>query len=267
MNPLSFNTFNESPWVGGTGDLRAAVEAAADAGFDLVGPDCPSIEAWLAAGETLPALARQMKDAGIGCRVVAVCGLIDGSAAPLAGLKRAAIHAEALGAEILQVNVAAPDRAGRLAAVAGATELLERTGLRLALEYMPITPLATLAETLEIVAALGSSRVGALVDIWHHAHDPGGWAALATAPLDAIAYVEFDDARASGAGADLTEETMHNRTFPGAGVLECRRFAEALRARGYAGIVSVEVLDRAWRGLPPADFARACHAASAPYWA
>jgi sugar phosphate isomerase/epimerase len=267
MNRLSLNIFNESPWVGGSGDLGAWIEAAAAAGFPLIGPDCPSIEAWLAGGGTLPALAQRMRDAGIGCEVVAVCAMIDGSAAQLAGLQRAASFAEALGARMLQVNVAAPDAHARLEAVATAASLLDSSGLKLALEYMPFTSLCTLAETLEIVAEVGAARAGALVDIWHHAHDPGGWEALAGAPLDAIAYVEFDDAKAPGQGADLADETMHHRTFPGTGVLDCGRFARACRARGYTGMVSIEVLDRAWRGRPLRDFARTCHVASAPYWA
>lgn len=272
MNPLSLNTFNESPWIGGSGDLGAWIDAAAAAGFALIGPDCPSIEAWLAGGRTLPALARRMRDAGIGCEVVAVCAMIDGSAAQLASLQRAATFAEALGARMLQVNVAAPGAPARLDAVARAASLLDGTGLKLALEYLPFTSLCTLAETLEIVAEVGTARAGALVDIWHHAHDSGGWEALAAAPLDAIAYVEFDDAKAPGPraselGADLADETLHHRTFPGAGVLDCARFASVLRARGYTGMVSVEVLDRAWRGRPLDEFARGCHAASAPYWA
>ena len=267
MNRLSLNTVNESPMVGGTSNPGAWIDAAAAAGFDLIGPDCPSIEAWLAGGETLPAFARRMRDAGIGCEVVAVCGLIDGSKAQLADLKRAAGFAEILGARMLQVNVAAPDAAARLEAVSAAVSALDGSGLKLALEYMPLTSLSTLAETLEIVATLGAARAGALVDIWHHAYDPDGWTVLADAPLDAIAYVEFDDARPPGQGIDLADETMHHRTFPGEGVLDCGRFASAVRARGYAGMVSIEVLDRAWRGRPLGEFARACHAASAPYWA
>lgn len=265
MNPLSLNTFNGSPLVGGTGNLAAWVEGAAAAGFALVGPDCPSIEAWIGAGNTLPALTRQMHDAGIACDVVAVAALLDGSADQLANLRRAGDHARALGARMVQVNVAAPDAVLRKAAVEQAAAALDGTGLKLALEYMPFTPLSTLAETLEIVAAVGSARAGALVDIWHHSHDPGGWDALATAPLDAIAYIEFDDAQPA-IGDDLVDETMHRRTFPGAGVLDCARFADVLHRRGYAGMVSIEVLDRTWRQRQLEDFARACHDTSAPYW-
>ena len=133
MNQLSFNTFNESPWLGGSGHLGAWVEDTASAGFALLGPDCPSIEAWLAAGNGLKALARQMKDAGIGCEVVSVCALLDGSAEQLAALRRAANHADALGVKILQVNVNAPDVQTRLNCVADAARHIEGRGLKLAI--------------------------------------------------------------------------------------------------------------------------------------
>ncbi|MBU6393005.1 MAG: TIM barrel protein [Sphingomonadales bacterium] len=266
MTNLSINTFNESPWVGGSADLGGWVEGAARAGFSLIGPDAPSLAAWIGAGHSLAALKRQMRDAGIGCGVIAAAALLDGTSAQLDQLLANADHADALGAGMLQVNVAASDAAARVDAVAAAADLLDGRNLRLAIEYMPISPLATLAETLAIVDAVGRDRAGALVDIWHHTHDPSGWEAIAAAPLEAIAYLEFDDAQAADAAADLTEETMHRRTFPGCGVLDCARFAEVWRAKGYDGFVSVEVLDQAWRGRPIADFARASYLAAAPYW-
>ncbi|WP_226016575.1 TIM barrel protein [Novosphingobium sp. FKTRR1] len=267
MNPLSLNTFNGSPWVGGAGDLGRWADAAAAAGFALLGPDCPSIDAWLATGRTMAGLSRRLRDAGIGCEIVGVCAMLDGSAQQRAALAQATRHAQALGANFLQVNVSAPDAAARLAAVEQAATAVAGTGLRLALEYMPITPLCTLAETLAIVTSIGTDTVGALVDNWHHAHDPQGWETLADAPLDAIAYVEFDDAQPAPANASLDDETMHRRTFPGTGVLECARFASLCRARGYNGVVSVEVLDRAWRDRPLSEFADTCFATTRPHWA
>src|SRR5436190_954095 len=188
---------------------------------------------------------------------LAGCGMLDGGEAALGDL-RAALHAgEALGARFLQVNVAAPDPAARLEAVERACEAIDGSGLRLAIEYLPFSPLATLAETLEIVARVGTDLAGALVDIWHHSHDPAGWETLAATPRDAIAYVEFDDAL-SPVSADLLVETMERRTFPGEGVLEVERFARLLRARGHEGMVSVEVLSRELSQMPLAEFVARC---------
>lgn len=257
MTALCLNGFNGSPWLGQREDLGGWIDAAAAAGFAQFAPDCPAIAAWLAAGRTLPQLATRFRDAGVGCGVVTVAALLDGSEQQGPALAFAAAAADALETPMLQVNVAAAGPAAQRAALEQACAQLDGTGLRLALEYMPTTPLATLADTLALVEAVGPERAGALVDIWHHSCDPDGWDTLATIPLAAIAYAEFDDARPR-AGPDLTTEMLHRRTMPGNGVLDCARFAALLAARGYAGMVSVEVLDAEWRGRPVADFARAC---------
>lgn len=265
-NPLSFNGFGRSPWYLEQLDTAETIEGAARAGFAFFAPDTGSLARWLADGRDEAALVRLMRDAGIGVGPLASCGMLDGGDAPLAQLAEAARWAQILGAEVLQVNVAAPTPAARRDAVERACAMLDGTGLKLAIEYLPITPLATLAETLDIVAHVGSARAGTLVDIWHHSRDPQGWETLAAAPLDAIAYVEFDDALPPQS-EDLIVEMMDRRTFPGEGVLETERFAAAVRDKGYAGLVSIEVLNREWSTRPAAEFAARAYAASAPYWA
>lgn len=269
-NPLSLNGFNGSPWLGFTENLSGWIDAAAAAGFPLFAPDCPSLHKWVEAGRSLSQLAQTMCDAGVGCQAVTVAAMLDGSPQQDTDLAFAARAAQALGARFLQVNVAAATATDREAALVRACETVAGTGLRIAIEYMPITPLATLAETVALVDAVGRDKAGALVDIWHHSHDPEGWETLATCPLDAIAYVEFCDARAP-LGNDLMLEMMDRRALPGEGVLDCTRFAELLKSRGYSGMVSVEVLDRERRGepgapLPPHPFAKACAQAAQRYF-
>lgn len=265
MMRFSLNGFNGSPWVNGGGDVAAWIEAAADAGFDAYSPDCSTLAAARERGLTPPAIARLLADTGLSCEIVASCGMLDGGSAVLDGLRAAATDAHALGARFLQINVAAATPQARLEAVGAAAAAVDGSGLVLAIEYMPFTPLATLAETLDIVAVVGPDKTGALVDIWHHAQDPSGWETLATAPLDAIAYVEFDDALPP-LGTDPIEETTHNRAFPGEGILPCARFATALRERGYDGLVSIEVLNREWRARDLGTFVRRCMETSRPFW-
>lgn len=258
MNALTLNGFNRSPYLGFSENLPEWIDAAAAAGFAYYTPDFPAIAAWLEAGRTLPALAQKFRDAGIGCAVISVAAMLDGSEQQDRDLAFAAAAGEALGAQFLQVNVGAPDKPSQLAALQRACDTLAGTGLKLALEYMPVSPLATLADTVELVDAVGHDKAGALIDIWHHSHDPQGWETLSTMPLSAIAYAEFDDAM-SPLSSDLIDEMLHRRTMPGEGVLDCARFARILRERGFDGLVSVEVINREWRERPVADFARACH--------
>ena len=104
-----------------------------------------------------------------------------------------------------------------------------------------------------------------LVDTGHFFLGPDGWAALAKLRLERLAYVQFDDHPAI-TGDDLREETIHRRVFPGEGLFDLERFTRALRARGFDGLVSVEVLSQAWRGGDIEEFVRRAYRSSAPYW-
>jgi sugar phosphate isomerase/epimerase len=100
-----------------------------------------------------------------------------------------------------------------------------------------------------------------LIDIWHHSFGPDSWEDLEAVPVDAIAYVELDDAPAL-AGTDLAAETLSRRVLPGEGIFELDRFERLLRDKAYRGMVSVEILSADWRGRPPAPYAARVHRAS-----
>jgi sugar phosphate isomerase/epimerase len=61
-------------------------------------------------------------------------------------------------------------------------------------------------------------------------------------------------------------ETMDRRLLPGDGTFDLDRFATTLRANGFAGYVSVEVLSTDLRTLPLAEFLRRAVDATDPYW-
>jgi sugar phosphate isomerase/epimerase len=261
--PLCLNAFNGSPFFGLREDLPGWIDAAAEAGFPLISPDRFALEAWLGRGETLTGLATKLGEAGIGCGAITAVGLLDGSNMAK-DLRWAADAAEALGARLLQVNVGAPDRDIRLRAVERACKAIDGRGLRLAIEYLPFTPLNNVAETVEIARNIGFDRAGVMIDIWHHSFGPDEWADLAAVPLDAIAYIELDDAPSLETD-DLAAETLSRRVFPGEGIFDIARFVDLIRAKGYAGMVSVEILSEAWRTRSPHDQASAAYASSAPY--
>ena len=81
------------------------------------------------------------------------------------------------------------------------------------------------------------------------------WQALAALPDERLAYVQLDDALEPS--DDLQHDTLHRRALPGEGNLDLARFAEALRARRFDGVVSLEVLSDRWRREPVEAFATA----------
>jgi sugar phosphate isomerase/epimerase len=261
---LCLNGFNGSPYLGAEEDLPGWIAATAAAGFPLFAPDRFSLEAWAARGGTLAELSKRMHDAGIGCGFIAAVGMLDDGDAS-GELNWARQVAEVLGTRLLQINLAAVTPEARLAAVERACDVLEGSGMRLAIEYMPISPLVSVRETVAIVQQVGTDRAGAMIDIWHHSRGPDSWDDLAAVPADTIAYVELNDALPLQSDA-LAAETVSRRVFPGEGEFDVARFVRTLRAIGYRGMASVEILNEAWRDKPIKEFAAKAYQSAAAIW-
>ena len=253
MKRLSFNGFNGSPWTGAPFAPQNWIEAAGRAGFDHYSPDVMTLSAWKDSGGTVVQIADMIAEYGMSCEILVAAAMLDHSNIVLDRLKQAADDAKVLGARILQVNMGVPELSAQSEALGKACDAVAGSGLLLGVEFMPFSPLMTLADTLAIIDNVGHERAGAVVDIWHYAHDPGARAALANANLTAIAYFEFDDALPP-LSDDLATETMDRRIFPGEGILDCAGFAADVVACGYDGLISVEVLNAQWRNRP-AEFA------------
>ncbi len=263
--PLCLNAFNGSAFLGEKENLRGWIDGAAAAGMPLLGPDAFTLGQWTEQGHTLPALAQHMRDAGVGCGTIAASAMLDGGPHALPMLMQAADAADALGARFLQVNMDGTGHAARQAALEQAVTALDGRGLTLAIEYMPQTGLNSVSETVALARHVGTDKAGAMIDIWHHSHGPDDWDALTAVPLDAIAYIELDDALPDP-GDDLIHEMINRRTFPGEGRFDVPRFLSIMAGKGYSGMVSVEVLNAEWRERPVADFARHCQKSSAAFW-
>ena len=114
---------------------------------------------------------------------------------------------------------------------------------------------------------MAGPRAGLLLDTWHFFRGATTWDDLASVPLDAIAYVQFDDALPPEAGRSMIAETLHRRALPGEGELDLRRFAGTLLDRGWAGTVSAEVLNAELRTRPLDEITRRTYETTAAYWA
>jgi sugar phosphate isomerase/epimerase len=151
-------------------------------------------------------------------------------------------------------------------------ERLAVGGAGVALEPSSFTVLTDLRIAAELAAELQSvARAGVVVDSWHFLAggradpDHADWDGLAALAADGLlAFVQFTDALEPG--ADARHDTMRRRALPGAGCLDLARFATAVRATGYDGWVSVEILSEALHAVPVGEFAAQAHDASAPYW-
>jgi sugar phosphate isomerase/epimerase len=173
--------------------------------------------------------------------------------------------AEVLGAEYVlslfwsRVNEESIDRFGRCA------DVVAKVGARLALEMPPIGELNSIGASLAIVEAVGIGRAALMIDTFHFIRGSSTWLELESFPLEALGYVQFDDALPPLTD-DVMHETVNRRAMPGEGEFDLTRFTDTLTTRGWSGLVSVEVLSEELRLLPAADFARRAFESTARLW-
>jgi len=270
VTALCYETIARSPAPGAAGpDLAAELCAAADAGFTWVGLDLASVEAFLHTGASVAELRDLVREAGLRCFVLQHLALGPDEGRVLRSAERLAELAAVLQPVWVQAGVgAAPDDAATLGLTRRAARMFAEVGTRLSIEFLPFLPVDSIAAARAFVRNAAAAGAGVVVDAWHFFHGPDDWPDLETLPLEALAYPQLDDhPRIEAGGArELYRATVDGRVLPGEGVFDLDRFCDTLRAIGYDGVVSVEVLSRAWRERPVREFARALHEASVAYW-
>jgi sugar phosphate isomerase/epimerase len=265
MAELCFNTFNRSAWHGVDPELAAQVAAAAAAGFPWFGPDRYSIDHWTASGRPLDELAGMIADAGMACWEISGLNVTD-RAETLAEAEHLAGQASVLRPQWILTNLGVPLDDEACATFDEACRILADAGCRPAVEYLPFTPAYDIATATVLVDHVGRDRAKILFDTWHHFRGPDTWAELAAAPLDLVAYVQFDDARPM-VSEDLVDETVNRRAFPGRGEFDLDRYCDTMRAKGFDGVVSVEILETDFRARGDHDeFARLAFETSTRFW-
>jgi sugar phosphate isomerase/epimerase len=262
---LCFNMFNRSAWFGIDPNLPTQIDAAAAAGFPLVGPDVFSLDAWTAQGRRVEELADHLDAAGVRCWEIAGFDIGERDDT-LAHAAHVADLAQVLHPTWILTNVSRPVDDDVATTLALACDILEAAGTRPAIEYLPFTPVSSIPIALDLVQREGSDRAAILLDTWHHFRGTDTFDVLDDLALEHVAYVQFDDALPAH-GDDVVAETLHRRTFPGEGEFDLDGYCEHLRAKGFDGVVSVEILNADWRGLDRIDdFARRAHAATRRFW-
>ncbi|MFI6984800.1 sugar phosphate isomerase/epimerase family protein [Embleya sp. NPDC050154] len=267
MSTLCLNTFAFSPFAGAREapplpELSAAVR---DAGFTAIGLDVFSV---LGYGRPLAELAAEVAAAGLRCPEMLGFVVDADEAAALEGARQVAEACAAFGADFALGMVMLPPDARCADLFARCAEIIAQAGARAAVEFLPFTPIATIADARTLVAHAGTANSGVLVDAWHFFQGPDTWTTLAELPVAEIAYVQIDDhPELLPAGADLYTECMSRRVLPGDGVFELGAFRDALAAKGYDGPVSVEVINPELAALGAVEYARAAWAAVERTWA
>ena len=268
MHRLVYDTINDSPYVTGAPPrLALQIAAAADAGFQGVGLDVWSIDRHRQLGGSLAELRDALDRHAIACIELQAFVFTADAAETAANAENIATIADVLQPEIIMAGTHVPVDEAVVANLARFAPVVTGTGARLAIEFLPMMPINTIAKTRELIARAGllPATAGVCLDVWHFSHGPDDWPDLDALPLAELAYVQFSD-HPPLVSQDLTRETLQRRVLPGDGVLELDRFVAAVRAKGYSGPVAAEVISAELRKLAPSESARRVYAATAPYW-
>lgn len=244
--------------------LEEVLAGAADGGFRHVGLDHFSLATWYARGRGDEDLVAVLSEHGLGCSDVGVLRIEDAASAELAAEHLAAL-ARRVGARVCSAIMLADPGPQSIRTLRRCADILSAADVRIALEFVPYSPVRTLREAVEICSDVGWERCGLLLDTWMFFNGDNLWEELEALPASHIAEIQFDDAP-NPIGDDLVHESRHRRVLPGRGQFDLARFVTTVTTNGYDGPVSLEVLGTGFRALAPAEQARRGLAAVAAYW-
>ena len=268
MHQIVYDTINDSPYITQAAPrLLEQIAAAAAAGFQGVGLDVWSIDRHRELGGTLAELRAALDRRALACTELQAFVFTDDEAETAANAENIAAIARVLRPEILMAGTHLSVDDAVVANLARFAPLVTSTGARMAIEFLPMMPINTIAKTRDLIARAGLSPAiaGVCLDVWHFSHGPDDWPDLEALPLAELAYVQFSD-HPPLLSDDLTTETLQRRVVPGEGVLELDRFVAAVQAKGYTGPVAAEVISAELRKLSPAEAARRVYEGMARYW-
>lgn len=123
-------------------------------------------------------------------------------------------------------------------------EMAAPYGVRIQLETMAWAPIHSLALGLEVLDEVGLPNTGISIDTWHF------YAGGETTPDDVakmdkalMCNIHFCDGRQPYAG-EAWDEEVQRAYYPGEGDIPLKEYADAIRATGYTGPWSIELISR-----------------------
>ena len=269
MLDLCFNTMNRSSYIlgGEDPDLEGQIDAAGRAGFQCFGADSYSILDYTERGGSVEGLAERIEAAGMRTFELPTLSIDDDVAQVRANTEAMLRMAQVLRPEFVQVNFTAPlDAAVAVDEMRRVGDRFASCGARLAVEYLPWLPgTRDIESTRALLDRAQVPGAGVLVDTWHFTFGDDTWEILGALPLEEIAYIQFDD-HPELESEDLVAETLGRRVMPGEGNFELVRFCDAIRAKGFEGVVSCEVLSDSTRHMDRGEFAGQVYESTRRFW-
>jgi sugar phosphate isomerase/epimerase len=134
----------------------------------------------------------------------------------------------------------------------------KRHSVRFKLEPFAWSPLGSLSKMLRLVDETGRDNVGLSIDFWHlFAGEETTPDEVAQLPSSLIFGVHFGDGLRNEAGTEWDEDSLRG-FLAGEGKIPIQEWVDAVRATGYDGTWSYELVSRKHWESDIADVAREC---------
>jgi len=172
--------------------------------------------------------------------------------------------ARRVGAPLIAQGCFEPDPRRAASLLRDYAQAAQDAGIRIAIEFMPMSSLRSITDVQRIVSASGSGNVGLLIDALHLARSGAGGDDVRQLDPASIYVVQLCDAAAAlPQGTSLFDEAMSGRMYPGDGGLELAALLEALPAEVE---IELETPVTADSGLPAAEKARKAAAKASAFF-
>ena len=256
MNRLALNTITirQEP------DARQQVEIAARAGFEGIGLWADVLGNYEAAGGSLAALRKRLKDAGLFVAEVCFAGgwmypEPERRGEAFAAARDVFRKAAEVGSETA-ICCADCDAGAKSEAVRNWNEICaigEAYGVKAALEFIgPAEQFKDLDSAYAVVEGSGNPMGGILLDTFHFHRGGSSVASLGSrVPASAIALVHVNDFP-DGPAQELTDL---DRVYPGDGGENLAPILRAILGNGYSGAFSLEIFNEDYWAQDPAEVA------------
>ena len=231
------------------------VDAGAEAGFGAVGPRMSGRfpgDAWACGPSDFPRVRQAAAARKV--RISSVSGYYISPKVQIGHLVANVEAARAVGAPMILQGYFDPDHARVVPLLRDYAAAAQDAGVKIALEFMPMSELKTIGQTLEVIAASGASNIGLLIDTLHLARSGATAADVAALDPSRMYLTQLCDAPAQlAATTTLFDEAMSGRMYLGDGGLDLAGVVRALPPDAEIELETPVVADA---GLPGPQRAR-----------
>jgi sugar phosphate isomerase/epimerase len=244
-------------------DLRDLFDAAVSAGFERVGIDLASTRSSFPDDTGHAAISAALRTRGLACSDVGI--LFIGVPWTEAHARQLATLAHELNSPTCLATFAGPVSDWSMGQLRRSAALLHEAGARVALEYMPVGQLKSIADASRICGEIGWDRCGLLLDSYHVCRAGSVRRQLSGLSVEQVSLVQLADGKVP-LGESATLDARRFRLPAGYGGLAISEFLSRLRALGWAGTISPEVLSDDLITITPRMGAALLHASLRVAW-